>query len=113
MAPCHSKLGKTITKMTSKQLMEKYFMLNEQQSTSTKQKFVCKLCHPEWSEAESVDAATIKTVSKGSGYQWALQHLQCKHEGQFESETASSQTMLISSNAKNTFEWIQWVVSEI
>jgi hypothetical protein len=90
-----SKLGKTITKMTSKQFMEKYFMLNEQQSTSTKQKYVCKLYHHEWSEEESYNATTKKTFSKGAGNQWALQHLQWNYHGKFELEMFSSQMMLI------------------
>ena len=58
-----SKLGKTITKTKSKQLTEKYLMLNEQQSTNTKQKHFCKLYHPECLEVESDDFMT-KNISK-------------------------------------------------
>ena len=108
MAPVQSML--TI-KMTKKELAKKHFILNPLQSTKDKEKYVCNLCHPDWT-ASQANSETIKTISKGIGYQWAFQHLEQKHAGQYESEASTTQTLIYSKEAETTFEWIQWVTSE-
>lgn len=108
MAPVCSRAN---VELTNKQLTAKYFILNESQSGGKIQKYVCKLCYPEWTEARE-DSSTIKTISKGVGFQWAVQHLRGKHDGQYETTTLSKQTTLISKDAQSTFDWIQWITSE-
>ena len=88
--------------LSSKELAEKHFHLKEGK------KYVCLLCNPNWT-AESTEE--VKTYTKGKGYQWAVQHLNGKHEG-FQTHVASAQTLLISPDATNTYQWLEWIVAE-
>jgi hypothetical protein len=85
----------------NKTLAFKYFELKEGL------KHVCKLCNPEWTPDSTTN---VKTYTKTKGYSWAIQHLK-KHDG-YETHVPSSQTLLISSNADNTYKWIEWIVTE-
>jgi hypothetical protein len=90
-------------------------------------RFVCLLCYPDWNadspadeeeqeEGEDEDA-DVKTYTKTrSGYTWGLQHLNGKHREEIEAaeceEYAGGLTSILSRKAIDTYDWIDWIVSD-
>ena len=71
--------------------------------------YVCLLCNPEYDEASDVD---VKTLLEGaSGYTWVMQHFKA-HPQALDEGVVDDQQLLLSSNAINTFEWLDWIVTE-
>jgi hypothetical protein len=43
---------------------------------------------------------------------WVTQNLELKHVGQYDKILLTSQTLLASKEAENTYEWIDWIITE-
>ena len=46
------------------------------------------------------------------GFTWVTQHLKLKHVGQYDKFLLTSQTLLVSNEAENTYKWIDWIITE-
>ena len=45
------------------------------------------------------------------GFTWVTQYLKLKHVGQYDEILLTSQTLLVSKEAENTYKWIDWIIT--
>jgi hypothetical protein len=96
--------------LTPKKQIARYFVRKETGQGDAHQ-YVCVLCNPEW-EADSTEEVKTYTPTK-SGYAWGTQHLAAKHRREI--EEAKGELVLstiLSQKAINTYDWIDWIVSD-
>ena len=110
-----SAVKRGMSSVSPKKLIAKYFT---HKTGGAANQYVCILCNPEW-EADSGDEVKTYNATK-SGYTWGTQHLAGKHRNEIaeaEAEDGGSALMLqqnkiLSQKAIDTYEWIDWIVSD-
>jgi hypothetical protein len=99
-----------VVKLSNKEIVEKYFA-SKPSPDGPESLCVCLLCYPDWDPESNAYEGRVKTLTRGKGHTWAIQHLKGTHKG-YDDSKVSNHTLLISDAASNPYDWIYWIVSE-